>query len=107
MSVAENKCIELDLMEKYGLSFIKAQLVSVSMKVIISIIFLNLIGNKHFDHFCLIKFSSQLFCLNLYYRSHFHNFWSMEFSTCKTIVSLGKAQALIFLEYWLYEEFIS
>ena len=79
----------------------------VSTKVIISIICLNLIGNKYFHYFSLIKIFSPLFCINLYFRSHFHNFWSMALSTCKTFVSLGKAQALIFLEYWLYEEFIS
>ena len=37
----------------------------------------------------------------------FHNLWIMAYSTCKIIVSLVKAQALIFLEYWVYEGVIS
>ena len=37
----------------------------------------------------------------------FHNLWIMAYSTCKVIVSLVKAQALIFLEYWVYEGVIS
>ena len=57
----------LDPREKHGLSFIKAQSAPlVSTKVIISIICLNLIGNKYFDHFFLIKFLTTSFCINLY-----------------------------------------
>ena len=40
-------------------------------------------------------------------RGHFNNFCIMAFFTCKIVVSLVKTQALIFLEYWLYDGVIS
>ena len=106
----------MDPREKHGLRFIKAQsALLVSTKVIISIICLNLIGSKYFDHFFLVKFLTTSFCINLYdndfelfrilaiLRGLFHNLWIMAYSACKIIVSLVKPQALIFLEYCVYE----
>ena len=49
----------------------------------------------------------ELFRILAILRGHFHDLWIMAYSICKTIVSLVKAQALIFLEYWLYEGVIS
>ena len=48
----------------------------------------------------------KLFRILAILRGLFHNLWIMAYSTCKIIVSLVKAQALIFLEYWVYERVI-
>ena len=61
------RVLNVETREKHGLSFIKAQsALLISTKVIISIICLNLIGNKYCDHFFLIKFLTTSFCTNLY-----------------------------------------
>ena len=49
----------------------------------------------------------ELFRILAILRGLFHNLWIMTYSTCKIIVSLVKPQALIFLEYWVYEGVIS
>ena len=49
----------------------------------------------------------KLFRILTILRGLFHNLWIMAYSTCKIIVSLVKTQALIFLEYWVYEWVIS
>ena len=49
----------------------------------------------------------ELFRILAILRGLFHNLWIMACSTCKNIASVVKAQALIFLEYWVYERVIS
>ena len=49
----------------------------------------------------------KLFRILAILRGLFHNLWIMAYSTCKIIVSLANTQALIFLEYWVYEWVIS
>ena len=45
----------------------------------------------------------ELFRMLAILRGLFHNLWIMAYSTCIIFASLVKAQALIFLEYWVYE----